>query len=380
MKRWIKRFARLLRTLFLLLCVAIVLTIVIALGRVAVECRAFVAGAPAPESATTRPTDAGRVTAGLSGYARSEDQTYLTLPEWYIVYSADEYAAFIAHNPPSRFPYFGAIGQFWRSYYDVCAVTRDRYAFNTGYHLSLVVIGSSFTAENIIKGVYENTAGRFTEWASSGDPTEEDVFAQMVAADYGTFLHTIPWYEFPFGAKLGQLWTETHLWGPNPLRKWERKVALSLEYGTKSVYGWLIARATQGVYSAEDLEIQVWVEGDIAEILKQDAPIHIVKSIDDHAAIIALPRYEAFTQIMPRLARSGVRFVEIAGNDEILITALAPRPWSYNLDNGVYLFAMPILTQPDRQRVAIQTPVVSLARVLNQLGNGGIVVEHIYDY
>jgi hypothetical protein len=380
MKRWLRRFARLIRALFLLICGAVLVTIVVALGRAAVECRAFASGAPAPESAASRPADTGRITAGLTGYTRSEDQTYLTLPEWYIVYSADEYAAFIAHNPPSQFPYFAAVGQFWRSYYDVCAVTRDRYAFNSGYHLSLAVIGSSFTAENIIKGVYENTVGRFTEWTSSRDLTEEDVYAQMVAVDYGAFLHTIPWYEFPFGAKLGGLWTETHLWGPNMIRKWERKMALSLEYGTKALYGWLIRQGTRGVYSAEDLEIQVWVEGNIAEIAKLDAPIRIVKAVDDHTAIVALPRYEAFTQLMPRLARQGLRFVEIAGNDEILITALAPRAWGYDLQDGVYLFAMPILTQPDRQRVAIQAPVASLARVLSELESRAITVEHIYDY
>ena len=41
----------------------------------------------------------------LKNYARSEDQTYLTLPERYIVYSADEYAAFLDGHRPSEFPF-----------------------------------------------------------------------------------------------------------------------------------------------------------------------------------------------------------------------------------------------------------------------------------
>ena len=103
------------------------------------------------------------IIAQLSDYPRLEEQSYLTLPEWYIVYSADEYAAFITKNRPSQFPYFQAIGQYWGSYYGMCAVTRGRSPFNSGYHLALAVIGTSFTVENLLKGVYENSIGWLTE-------------------------------------------------------------------------------------------------------------------------------------------------------------------------------------------------------------------------
>jgi hypothetical protein len=372
----LRRALRLVWRVFLLLFAVIFVTILVALGRAGVECRAFGKTPPSQPSARA----GGDVTAELKGYARPEDQTYLTLPEWYIVYSSDEYAAFIADNPPSRFPYFGAIGQFWRSYYDVCAVTREQYPFNSGYHLSLAVIGSSFTAENVVKGVYENTIGRLTEWISSSELTEEDAYARKVAAEYGTFLHTIPWYEFPFGERLGEMWRTTPLWGSNPIRKWERKVAISLEYGTKALYGWLIRRGTQSVYSAEDLEIQAWAEGVSPEILRQEPKLRVVKPIDGRAAIVVLPRYEAFTEIVPRVTQQGVHFVEIAGNDDILITVLAPRDWHYDLEDGRVLFTMPILTQPDRQRVAIRVPVQALDRVLAALSDGAATLEHIYDY
>jgi hypothetical protein len=371
-----RRLLRLVWRVFLLLFAAIFVTILVALGRAGVECRVF-SNTP-PSQPSTRA--GGETTAGLKGYARPEDQTYLTLPEWYIVYSSDEYAAFIADNPPSSFPYFRAIGQFWQSYYDICAVTREQYPFNSGYHLSLAVIGSSFTAENIVKGVYENTIGRLTEWTSSPELTEEDAYARKVAVEYGTFLHTIPWYEFPFSARLGEMWRTTPLWGPNPIRKWERKVAISLEYGTKAIYGWVIRQGTQSVFSAEDLEIQVWAEGVTEAMLQQEPHMRIVKPIDDRAAIVVLPRYEAFTEVVPGLTRQGVHFVEIAGNDDILITVLAPRDWAYEQEDGKTLFAMPILTQPDRKRVALRVPVQALDRVLAALSDGPAMLEHIYDY
>ena len=56
----------------------------------------------------------------ISDYYRPESKTYLTLPEWYIVYSTDEYAAFLQENRSGEFPYFKAVGQYWQSYVDVC--------------------------------------------------------------------------------------------------------------------------------------------------------------------------------------------------------------------------------------------------------------------
>ena len=105
-----------------------------------------------------------------------------------------------------------------------------------------------------------------------------------------------------------------------------------------------------------------------------------VKRIGDGPPIVALPRYEAFTEIVPRLTQQGAHFVEIAGNDEILITVLAPRDWVYDQEDGKVLFTMPILTQPDRQRIAVRVPVQALDRVLAALSDSPATLEHIYDY
>lgn len=351
--------------------------ILIPLVNVVAECRPWAEVEPAQKVVSA---ETEQIKASLTDYPRPEDQTYLTLPEWYIVYSADEYAAFVAENPPSRFPYFGAVGQYWRSYYDVCAITRQQYPFNSGYHLTLAVIGTSFTIENILKGLYENTVGRLTEWLSSAELTEEDAYARQVAKAYGDFIHTIPWYEFPFGEKLSGLWRETSLTGPNLIRKWERKLALSLEYGGKAGYAWLIKQGTQTAYAPENLEIQVWVEGVSDEVWQNEPQLRLVKTISPEAAIVAIPRYEAFTQIVPRLIRQGVRFVEIAGNDEILLTVIVPREWEYRLEMGQFLFALDILSQPALKRIAVKVPVTSLHTVLTGLESSGAQLEHLYDY
>ena len=82
----------------------------------------------------------------------------------------------------------------------------------------------------------------------------------------------------------------------------------------------------------------------------------------------------------PRLLRQGVSFVEIAGNDEIMLTAFAPRGWEYDLAHGRFLFAMPYLTDPNLNRIAVTMPVADLDEVLLGLEERGVTLEHIFDY
>ena len=81
--------------------------------------------------------------------------TYLTVPEWYVVYSTEEYASFLREHPPSRFPYLGASRQYWEYYGAMCEATRGVHPVDPGVHLMLGVIGVSFTAENTVKAVWE---------------------------------------------------------------------------------------------------------------------------------------------------------------------------------------------------------------------------------
>lgn len=320
-----------------------------------------------------------KVKESLKDYSRSEEQTYLTLPEWYIVYSADEYASFLKKNPPSQFPYFSAVGQYWGSYCHVYGITRAEYPFNYGYHVVLFVIGTSFSVENAVKGIYENTLGRITELLSSASLTEEDTYARGVAKEYGNFIHTIPWYEFPFGQKFRGLWKETHLWGPNLIRKWERKIALSLEYGIKAVYGKLIKKGTQTAYAPEDLEIRAGIEN-VPNAQLDDLNIKVIEQIDSQTQIISIPRYQAFSDAVPRILQRGVHFIELAGNDEILLTAIAPQDWEHKIEDGQLLFTMKILSESGLKRIAINTPITSLHTIVIDLENNGARIEHLYDY
>src|SRR5262249_1187521 len=98
-------------------------------------------------TATARDTAPGTrhpAASAIDGYSRAGSATYLTLPEWLIVYDTEEYAAFISRARPSGFPYLRSIVDFWRDYSRVCAVSCGAFPFDVGDHVMIVVIGSSF--------------------------------------------------------------------------------------------------------------------------------------------------------------------------------------------------------------------------------------------
>jgi hypothetical protein len=325
-----------------------------------------------------RSADLRRVAADVKGYFRNESGTYLTLPEWYIVYSADEYASFVKSRAPSRFPYFSAADQYWRYYEQACRATKRVYPFDLGNHLMLGVIGMSFWAENVAKGLYENTIGVLTENIGFYH-TDEDLFARKTAQEYAEFIHATPWYEFPFATKLKRLWTQTPLWGPEPVRKWERRLVLSVEYTVKALYGWVIGLGTRSVYQPEDLVIHAWLD-DAPERIFADTRIRKVKTLGLRSYIVALPRYAAFTPVVAALVKQGVRFHDLAGNNEILLTAIAPRELDLHAMSGGIVLSEEILTNPATKRIGVRVPVRTLHVILTDLPTRGASVEHLYDY
>ena len=115
---------------------------------------------------------------------RDEARTYLALPARLVVYSADERAEFLARRPPSGYPFFGSIRQYWAGYNAACEVTSREHVFAVGDHVALAAAGAAFSVEYALTGLWENTVGHVTEWLSSASkswpeaaPTPEDAFA-----------------------------------------------------------------------------------------------------------------------------------------------------------------------------------------------------------
>jgi hypothetical protein len=371
------------RILEYLLVAIILITLapsVVGLSRAAFACRPW--AKPMLNDLGSATTDAAilKVTDPIQGYARFEDQTYLTMPEWYIIYNADEYANFIAHNPPSRFPYFKVVGQYWQAYVDVCGVIQARYPFNARYTFKLVFAGLTFTTQSMLKGMYEFTLGRVTEWISSGSPTGEEIYAGAVAREYADFLHYNPWYEFPFKEKLDGLWSKTSRSGPDKIRKWERSLSLSAEYGGDALLGGMLHLTSFGTYD-EWAERKIFAVAEGVTEKMAGPSFEILDKIGADRRLVFMTRFEPFTWTAADLMLNGMKFDEIAGNDEILVTAIGPQAGDYKLDHGKYLFELPIPTQPGKSRVALKANVPELNLLIDELQKRkDIQLEHIYDY
>lgn len=293
---------------------------------------------------------------------RPTDQTFLTIPEWFLVFSPEEYANYLRNHTPSHFPFFGHLGQFWQGYAAAAGIS-EPFPANAGYHLMIVVIGTSTTVEYGLKGLYERLVGRFAEQVAGRADTAEDHLAAHTAAAYVAFIKVHPWYAFDFISPLREVWTDTGLWGPKPLRKWERKYLLTTEYLAKAGYGWVLGKATRSTFE-QPIE-QTFV---------------IVVGPGGASRPLALPRYQAFTDASASLAREGVDFVEIAGNrGPIVVTVLAGPAWP-RPTRTAQLFEQPILTQPGRYRYAISNRVADLAATIRSLDASKTQIEHIYDY
>lgn len=314
-------------------------------------------------------------------HQRGTEQTFLTFPEWFLVHSPVEYATYVKTHTPSAFPFIGHIRQFWQSYGKVYDASNDGYPFNFGYHVMIMVIGTSTTVEYGIRSAYETLIGRVSEATQSGALTEEDRYGARIAQDYVDFIRVKPWYEYDFTAKLAGLWKETSLTGPDMIRKWERRYALTSEYGAKALYGWLIMKATRAGYD-EAVESTAVLLDRLPERATSDLPqMKALKTLPNGEVLMTMPRYQAFTPYAMALARQQVAFREIAGNrGPILISVLTKSAIDNSALSAKVLFEQPIITEPGTTRVALVLPVPALTSALTKLVAQGVVIEHIYDY
>ena len=262
--------------------------------------------------------------------------------------------------------------------------TWDAPSFNWGYHVMIGVIGASYTVEYFFKGLYELSVGALTaslttdgEWKAE---TGEDRFIQQVAKDYAAFIHATPWYEYPFGSRLMDFWTSTGPAEGSRLRRWERRFEFTIELLFKTAWGWVIKQGTQAGYDPEALQVQAWVKKGSQELAGLEPNIKVIEQLDDQSSLIALPRYEPFKQAVQTLIAQGARLVEVAGNEHILMTILAPREWEDDYRRGVKVCEWAILTEPARKRVALLVPIAQLHETLPSLEREGLILDHLYDF
>jgi hypothetical protein len=312
---------------------------------------------------------------------RGVEQTFLTFPEWFLVHSPAEYASYVTNHPAHGFPFIGHTGQIWSSYANVTGEQlRNKYPMNFGYHVMICVIATSTTVEYALRWAYENTLGRISWATSNGKLTAEDRYGALVAQDYVDFIRKEPWYLYNFSAKLKGLWHSAPAWGPNMIRKWERRYALTTEYLIKAAYGKLIELATHAAYDPALMTTQVVVDRAPAS-LPAGSNIKLVHTLAEGRAVMDLPRYYDFRLAATELAKRGSTLQDIAGNTSvILITAWVTDDGLIKAGRHRVLFEQPLITMPGHKRVALVIPVAELSSFLLRASEQDLQIEHVYDY
>ncbi len=314
----------------------------------------------------------------IPGYRRAEESTFLTYPEWAIVYAARDYAELVSREFPSAFPYWAYTARFWQDYALMIRASSS-YPFNFENHLMLTVIGTSQTIENAVQWAYENTVGRVTEAVAGADMVPQDRYQADAAADYAAFLDQVPWYEFPYADKRAGLWQTPGASGLAAVRSWERKLGFGLAYSVKQGYAGLIRQGLAATSDPALLDIHVWATGPVAQAIESEADTALVRDLGADGVVFRTARYQVFTEMVPRLIERAVRFVEIGGNRLIFLTALyedeLPVPQGAQL---LFDYALP--ARPETRRAGIAADVGRLHELLPALAASGAALEHLYDY
>ena len=364
---------RCLRRILATIAILIALSVLVPLAYIEGACR------PASSAATTSGPAVTLPAIDEQGYRRKENNTFFTFPEWYIVYSFEDFGRFLDRSSESHFNYFGHILGFWRSF---CTINRAVPA--TGESLAdvktmIYVIGVSYSTEYAIKGLYENTIGRVFEWIRGETRTPQDQYARAVLQDYAAFLYTVPWYKYPFREKLDGLMAISAP-TPSPLRTWERDFALGTEYFLKVGYASLIQKALDASNDDEPRDIMFVVATLPPELLAKEPRIKPIRTLTPQWQLVQAPRYKALSEILQSLLDQGFGLAEIAGNHDILITVIAPDAAKLSIKDTAELFSLELDAKPGFRRAGLKARIDRLVDISRDLKSRGAVIEHFYDY
>ena len=249
----------------------------------------------------------------IKGYFRDEAQTFLTVPEWYLVFNPKEYADYLeAGNNPSSFPFYASIDEYWTLYDRSMKLVSAAYAKNEEYNTMLNVIGVSITLEYTAKMFYENTLGRIFSWLSNGTVSDEEKTIIAAQRSYSDFIYDKAWYEFKFMPWVKKVWSVTNSAESNWLRKMERTLFFTAEFTFKAGYAKLIEWAAQATYEEPVTEIYLLVS--TRDTVQTSRHLKIVHEQDDKE-IISITRWGIFTKTVLEISHKNIDIEEIGGND-----------------------------------------------------------------
>ncbi len=311
------------------------------------------------------------------GWQRNEAASFFSYPEWHVAYTQQGLAQSLQGGADaSGFDYIEAITGFWRS---ACALNRTAESDSASElpleaRIPMYVTGASFTFGMAMKALYENTVGRAAEALRGHEKTPQDRFDAQVTADYARFLERSPWYDYDFIKAVRGLWAEPVT---EPMRGWERRIALSGEWLAKAGYAEVFA-ATLATPAKPQSKIRTVVRNVPPSQLSELGGIEIAGA-GYQWVLIETATGPQYLSLLERIAAIGGEIAEIAGNDDIMVSVLSENKRMTPPDGTKIIATIP---RPGMggYRHLLEIRTASLSQLLRSLSQGNIRLERVYTY
>lgn len=314
----------------------------------------------------------------IKGYYREEEQTILTVPEWYLVFNPKEFADYLeAGSNPSDFPYYASIDEYWKLYDRSLMLVSDAYPANAEYKTMLQVIGVSVTLEYGLKIIYENTIGRIFGWLANGTMSDEEKTITEAHRAYSDFIYHTAWYEFEFMPWVKKVWNTSNTAESSWLRKVERKIFFTFEFIFKAGYAELIELGAKAGYEEPVKKIYLLVETE--DTIEQTEGVRLLKE-QGNKKLISITRWGPFTDNILELTKIDMDILEIGGNDEIVVSVIAKEGQKLSYKSLEPLYQSRVVTDKNLTRLVYILPVNDLMPFIRSATRQDAEVEHVFDY
>ena len=314
---------------------------------------------------------------------RTPDQTFLTFPEWYLVHSPAEYARYLSRSePPSAFPLFAHIGQFWQGY----ARGQPRGgALSVQRRLSPDGDGHRQQHDRRVRP--EGHLRAHHRPARRGDGQRRRVRARgapLRRLRPGLRrLHpprALVQVRLPRAAEAALVGAAAVRAEPDPA------LGAALRAHHRAARQGRLCPADQARHPVGVRRAQADHRGRAGPRPRARPaafPDYAARPTTGPEVLATMPRYEPFTAYSRWLAAQGVDFREIAGNDGEILRQPARRRTAGRARPGAHAVrAADPHPARDRSGSCWRSASPQLAALLRSFGEkrGGVVVEHIYDF
>lgn len=320
-----------------------------------------------------------QVKISLNDYIKGEEQTILTVPEWYLVFNPNEYSKFLNEkNNPSDFPFLESINEYWRLYDRSLKLVSKAYPYNSEYVTMLQIIGVSITIEYLLKWIYESTIGRlFSLLANDNISSQEEKIIEAHIA-YGSFIYHTAWYEFKFFDWIKQVWSTSNNEDSSFIRRWERLLFFTLEFSFKAIYAQILEWGASLAYEEPSTKIYGTLYAPVN--IKESKNLKVLGS-DEAYKLVEITRWGAFTNEILKISDdSTLHFTDISGNDEIAVSILVDSKFVVENNCAELLYESKVVTNNSKIRQVYLVDVKELLKFIREVKLKGCEVEHVYDY